>query len=160
MKRIPGNQTCCWLLLLCAGCAQTITVSVTGANQADSPIPSHATYAVLPTKDVEKNPAFLGYARLVANNMDARNYTQTSEQTAQLGILLDYQTIGGGTGDVARSSTIGFGMGGSGSRNYGMAAGSSTGAADVTIITVSDTIHRPSGACRKRERRGTSVWFK
>src|SRR3712207_5964161 len=79
-------------LYLCAGCATGLTVEANGSRKTDQPIPSHVTYAVFPTAEVEKDPAFPTYARLVSTEMIKRDYKETEATVAKLGVYLAYKT--------------------------------------------------------------------
>ncbi|BCA56623.1 exported protein of unknown function [Nitrospira sp. KM1] len=136
MERTLSTVTIVGLLLLCAGCAQTVAVNVTGSSKSGESIPQHVTYTVLPTNEVEKDQDFPEYARLVSTKMDARGYKQTSTKTAQLGIFLAYGTTEGsraisnaggglppGGGSMGPSGGMGPGGGGGsygGGGGYGM----------------------------------------
>ena len=110
------------VMLLCLGCGhQTMTVDVNGTRKAETPIPSHVTYAVLPTTEVEKDPAFPTYAKIVAEKMEGRGYRQSSERSASLGVFLAYNLHEGSSQAGAPSSGPSMGMGGGG----GMGSGSS-----------------------------------
>ncbi len=97
------------LVLTSIACSPTLVVTATGTSNADTLIPSHVTYAVLPVVEVEKDPSFPKYAELVARRMDARDYKKTSPQTAHLGVFLLYKTREGTskTGGGASSSGSG-----------------------------------------------------
>lgn len=112
---------CFCILLLCVGCAQTVAVTVSGTNKAGEPIPSHVTYAVLPTGEVEKDLGFPEYAKLVAHHMDARDYKQTTEKAAQLGVYLAYGTKDSMAGNATMPAYPTMGM------NSGMGSGTSGG---------------------------------
>lgn len=77
-------------LLLCLGCAPFVTVSANGTQKADAQIPQHVTYAIFPTAEVEKDPAFSTYARFVSKKMDERGFKETESKTAKLGVYLAY----------------------------------------------------------------------
>ena len=115
-------------VLTCMGCATTTTVGVSGTNKAGMPIPPHVTYVVLPTSEVERDPAFSEYQELVTRQMDARGYKRTSEKAAQLGVFLAYATqrnvsVGSSaSGGSGMGAAGGIGSGGSGSGSYGMTA--------------------------------------
>ncbi len=116
-------------LLTCAGCAQTVTVHVSGTGTSPDPIPQHVTYTVMPTNEVEADAAFPEYAKLVSARMDARGYKKTTEKTAQLGVYLAYASTAVTTTPTAVGKpeppmSAGGGMGPSGSGgggSYGMA---------------------------------------
>ena len=78
------------LLCLSSGCASTVTVEATGSRKTEQPIPPHVTYAVFPTTEVEKDPAFPAYARLVARKLTERDYKETEPTVAKLGVYLAY----------------------------------------------------------------------
>lgn len=136
-----GTLTCCCILLLCVGCAQTVAVTVSGTNKAGEPIPPHVTYAVLPTAEVEKDRAFPEYAKLVTNHMDARDYKQTTEKTAQLGVYLAYGTHDGAAENAAMPKyptmgmNSGMGSGSSGGGGYGVPVGTPSNSAGLKIYT-------------------------
>ncbi|MGC4098134.1 MAG: DUF4136 domain-containing protein [Nitrospira sp.] len=125
MKRTYGRLTLCAALLACMGCAQTVTVNVFGTSQSPDPIPRDVTYSVMPTNEVEKDPAFLEYAKLVSHKMDARGYKKTSDKTAHLGVYLAYGSTATATPTGAPVPPMGVGGGmssaGSGTGSYGMA---------------------------------------
>ena len=59
--------------LLCLGCGpQTMTVDVNGTRKTETPLPTHVTYAILPTQEVENDVAFPQYAKMVAKQLDNR----------------------------------------------------------------------------------------
>lgn len=101
------------LVLTSIACSPIAVVTVTGTTNADTPIPSHVTYAVLPVVELEKDPSFPKYAELVARQMDSRDYRKTSPQTAHLGVFLLYKTREGTskTGGGASSSGSGTSIG-------------------------------------------------
>jgi hypothetical protein len=78
------------MLLLCSGCASMVTIEAKGTLKSEATIPPHVTYAVLPTTDVEKDPAFSTYARLVAKKMDERGFKESDAKTAMLGVYVGY----------------------------------------------------------------------
>jgi hypothetical protein len=53
-------------------------------------IPSHVTYAIFPTGEVEKDSAFPTYARLVAKKMDEQGFKETDAKTAKLAVYVGY----------------------------------------------------------------------
>lgn len=130
MIRTCGSIGVLGVLLLCTGCAQTVTVNVSGTSKSSDPIPQHVTYTVMPTNEVEKDAAFPEYAKVVAQKMDARGYKRTTDKTAQLGVYLAYASTAATTTTTAvgapmPSMNAGGGMGPSGSGgggSYGMAA--------------------------------------
>lgn len=91
MDRVSGRSWVC-MLLLCmgVGCASGVMVEANGSRKTDQPIPPHVTYAVFPTGEVEKDPAFSTYARLVAAEMNRRDYKETDPKVAKLGVFLAY----------------------------------------------------------------------
>ncbi len=129
MKILPGHVAICAVLLICAGCAQTVTVNVSGTSKSSDPMPQRVTYTVMPTNEVEKDAAFPEYAKLVAQKMDARGYKKTTDKTAQLGVYLAYASTAATTTTTTVGAPIppmnsGGGMGPSGSGgggSYGMA---------------------------------------
>jgi hypothetical protein len=78
------------LMVLGLGCTSMVTVQSKGTQNADAPIPPHVTYALFPTTEVEKDPAFAQYSRLVAEKMNERGYKETESKVAQLGVYLAY----------------------------------------------------------------------
>ena len=78
------------LMAFSFGCTSMVTVQSKGTQKAEAPIPPHVTYAVFPVTEVEKDPDFAGYARLVADKMNERGYKETEPRVAQLGVYLDY----------------------------------------------------------------------
>ena len=129
MKRTYGSVGV--FLLVCTGCAQTVTINVSGTSKSSDPIPQHVTYTVMPTNEVEKDSAFPDYAKFVSNKMDARGYKKTTDKTAQLGVYLAYASTAAATttttavGAPMPPMNVGGGMGPSGSGgggSYGMAA--------------------------------------
>jgi len=131
MKDVSGGVVGGLILLTCAGCAPTVSVTVTGTHSG-APIPSHVTYAVIPIAEVEKDPAFPKYADLVARHMDARDYKKTSDKTAHLGVFVSYATHGGsskararlGTGAIGAEGGMASGGGSGNVGGYGMMTGS------------------------------------
>lgn len=120
MKLLLSFLIVCSFLFVSAGCSQISVVTVTGTSNSDTRVPAHVTYAVLPVVEVEKDPSFPKYAELVARHMDARDYRQTSAQTAHLGVFLLYKTREG-----TSKTEGGVSSGGSGSRvDYTMTTGS------------------------------------
>src|SRR5262249_37333442 len=80
--------------------------------------------------EVEKDPAFPEYAKLVSKKMDARGYKKTTDKTAHLGVYLAYGSTATTTTNTTASAPMppmsaGSGMGpsGSGGGSYGMATG-------------------------------------
>ncbi len=88
------------LILSGLGCVRTITVEVHGKGGA--PIPPHITYAVFPAVEVEKDPAFSTYARLVAKKMNEQGYKETESRTAKLAVYLAYGVSESSPGTVSR----------------------------------------------------------
>lgn len=68
------------ITLVCSGCAQTITVAASGTNKAAEPIPRQVTYTVLPTTEVEKDPAFPAYAALVSEKIAGHGIQENRRQ--------------------------------------------------------------------------------
>lgn len=118
-------------LLLCVGCATTVNVQAKGIQKADTPIPPHVTYAVFPVAEVEKDPAFPGYARLVADKMNERGYKETEARVAQLAVYLDYAVTQSASGPAPAGAPPapmgGSGGMGSGGAGYGGGGGGGTG---------------------------------
>ena len=85
--RLPATSLGALLFL---GCAHTFTVDVKGTQKTETPIPSHVTYAVFPTTEVEKDPTFPEYAKIVAKQLETRGYRQTDAKVAKLGVYLAY----------------------------------------------------------------------
>ena len=128
MNMLYNHVAVCGMLLVWAGCAQTVTVNVSGTSKSSDPIPQHVTYTVMPTNEVEKDAAFPEYAKLIAHKMDARGYKKTTDKPAQLGVYLAYGSTPAiitttATGAPVPSMSAGGGMGpsGSGGSTYGMA---------------------------------------
>lgn len=124
------------ITLVCSGCAQTITVTASGTSKAAEPIPRQVTYTVLPTTEVEKDPAFPAYAALVSEKMQGMGYKKTGDKTAQLGVFLAYSSTArtitpSSMGSPPPPMGPGGGMGspGTGGGSYGMAASSPAGSA-------------------------------
>ena len=78
------------LVVLGLGCTSMVTVQSKGTQKAEAPIPPHVTYALFPTTEVEKDPAYAQYSRLVAERMNERGYKETESKVAQLGVYLGY----------------------------------------------------------------------
>jgi Domain of unknown function (DUF4136) len=78
------------LMVLGLGCTSMVTVQSKGTQKTEAPIPPHVTYALFPTSEVEKDPAFAQYSRLVAEKMNERGYKETESKIAQLGVYLAY----------------------------------------------------------------------
>ena len=117
-------------LLLCLGCGhQMMTVDVNGTRKTETPIPSHVTYAVFPTTEVETDPAFPTYAKMVAKKMEERGYRKSSERTANLGVFLAYGMHEGSSQAGAAASGPGMGMGGGGGIGPGSSGPSTYGVA-------------------------------
>ncbi|MDN5941029.1 MAG: DUF4136 domain-containing protein [Nitrospira sp.] len=146
MKIAPRQIVLYGLLLFWAGCAQTVAVTVSGTNKTGEPIPPRVTYVVLPTAEIEKDRAFPEYVKLVASEMDARHYKQTTQKAAQLGVFLDYATNDGTAGNVATTGTPGTGIssgvgagssgtGGFGGGGYGVPVGPPSGSTGLTTST-------------------------
>lgn len=121
------------VLLFCTGCASTVTVEAKGIQKADALIPPHVTYAIFPTTEVEKDPAFSTYARLVAKKMDERGFKESESRTAQLGVYLGYGVtesssstpISGAPPPMGNPGGVGTGSGGyGGGGGYGSAVSS------------------------------------
>lgn len=136
------------VMLLCAGCASMVTIEAKGTQKAEATIPSRVTYAVLPTVEVEKDPNFSTYARLIARKMDERGYKESDAKTAKLGVYLGYG-VAESLANAASSGAPppmgnpgGMGSGGSGG-GYGSAVSSSDPAASKrftsqVVIVVGD----------------------
>jgi Domain of unknown function (DUF4136) len=105
MKYIFRTPIASLAILSCLGCAQVVTVDMTGTKKTDTPIPSHVTYAVLPTTGLEKDAAFSGYAQLVAQKLDERGYRKTEPRVANLGVYLGYGVGGGQPADSSASQS-------------------------------------------------------
>jgi hypothetical protein len=111
-------------VLLCAGCASTVTIESKGTQKADAPVPPHVTYAIFPAAEVEKDPNFEKYARLVAAKMNEHDYKETEAKVAQLGVYLGYGVTESSPGSItARPSTGGQGGMGQGGGGYGGGGG-------------------------------------
>ncbi|MEX5217134.1 MAG: DUF4136 domain-containing protein [Nitrospira sp.] len=112
------------LMLACAGCASTTVVQTKGTQKADGSVPPHVTYAIFPAMEVEKDPAFAQYARLVAAQMNERDYKETEARVAQLGVYFGYGVTESSPGSLGARSPMpapsGTSTGGSG---YGSAGG-------------------------------------
>lgn len=90
MNRSWLDMAAAGLMALSLGCTSMVTVQSKGTQKVEAPIPPHVTYAVFPVTELEKDPAFAGYARLVAQKMNERGYKETEPRVAQLGVYLDY----------------------------------------------------------------------
>ncbi|MGC4097124.1 MAG: DUF4136 domain-containing protein [Nitrospira sp.] len=130
MNRVSHLATVCAALWVCVGCAQSVTVNVSGTSKSPEPIPQHVTYAVLPTNEVEHDRAFPDYAQLVSQHMEARGYKKTTDKTAHLGVYLAYGSTAVTTTATTSSAPLppmntGSGMSpsGSGGGSYGMSTG-------------------------------------
>ncbi len=110
------------MLLLCTGCTSLVTIEAKGTLKSEETIPAHVTYAVIPAKEVEKDPAFPTYARLVAKKMDERGFKETDVKSAKLGIYVAYGVTesttvipsGGVTPPMGNAGKMGSGGMGSG----------------------------------------------
>lgn len=136
MNRYFSSAALGTALLLCAGCAQNVTVMASGTSHTADPIPQRVTYTVLPTTEVAKDQAFPDYAQLVSEKMEGRGYKRTSEKTAQLGVFLAYGSTAGTTASVdspPRTVGAGGGMGssGTGSGSYGMGTTTTAGSPNM-----------------------------
>ena len=115
------------MLLLCTGCTSLLTIEAKGTLKSEETIPAHVTYAVIPAKEVEKDPAFPTYARLVAKKMDERGFKETDVKSAKLGIYVAYGVTesttvapsGGVTPPMGNAGKMGSGGMGSGGGGYG-----------------------------------------
>jgi hypothetical protein len=105
MTHVFRTPIACLAMLACLGCAQVITVDMSGTKKTETPIPSHVTYAVLPTTGLEKDAAFPGYAQLVAQKLDERGYRKTEARVANLGVYLGYGVSGGRPADSSASQS-------------------------------------------------------
>jgi hypothetical protein len=115
-------------LFLCLGCAPIITVSANGTQKVNGEIPKQVTYAVFPAAEVEKDPKFADYSRLVAHKMNERGYKESELRTAKLAVYLAY-TVKEASAPVAPGtggSLEGSGGMGPGAGGYGTGA-TSTG---------------------------------
>ena len=138
MASLVSSAAVYCLLLVCAGCAQTVAVNVSGTSKSAEPIPQHVTYTVLPTIEVENDEAFPRYASLVSSKMDARGYKKTTKNTAQLGVFLAYSSTAGTTHS-----------GSGGAAPIGAAGGmSSTGSAGGSYGVSTESASRSTGARR------------
>ncbi|MDF2970059.1 MAG: exported protein of unknown function [Microvirga sp.] len=122
-KRIALPAVCV-LALLWLGYARTVTVDVIGTQKTDTVLPSHVTYAVLPTTEVEKDRTFPDYAKLVANQLEHRGYRQTDAKVAKLGVYLAYSISERSTSPSTSTALQGAGSpsgmaSGGGSSGYG-----------------------------------------
>ena len=116
-------------LLLCIGCAPMVTVSANGTQKADPPIPPHVTYAIFPAAEVENDPAFATYSRLIAKKMDEHGYKVSDPRTAKLAVYLAYgiKETSLSAGSLSSNPTMG-GTGGMGTGTGAYGTGvSSTG---------------------------------
>lgn len=104
MAHVFRTPIACLAMLACLGCAQVVTVDMTGTKKTETPILSHVTYAVLPTTGLEKDAAFPGYAQLVAQKLDERGYRKTEARVANLGVYLGYGVSGGRSADSSSQS--------------------------------------------------------
>ncbi|MGH7230771.1 MAG: DUF4136 domain-containing protein [Nitrospiraceae bacterium] len=129
----------CLITLLWLGCAHTVTVDVKGTQKTEAAVPSHVTYAVLPTNEVENDRAFPDYAKLTTKQLEDRDYKQTDAKVAKLGVYLAYGVSERAAGPTASSSPQNMGSAGgttpgSGTLGYGM-VGSSPNAATAQRYT-------------------------
>lgn len=74
--------------LLCESCSSMVTIEAKGTRNGEATIPSHVTYAVFPTGEVEKDSAFPTYARLVAKKMDEQGFKESDARTARLAVYV------------------------------------------------------------------------
>lgn len=140
------------LMLVSLGCAGGVTVDVHG--RGTQPIPPHITFAVIPTGEVEHDPAFPSYARLVARKLAERDYRETDAKVAKLGVYLAYgvteqaATAPSSAGGPPLGSPAGTG----GGVGYGTAvspsasAGFSRYVAQVVLIAADLTQSRATGS--------------
>ncbi len=136
---------CIVFLLLGSGCASAVMVEADGSRKTPQPIPSHVTFAVLPTTEVEHDPAFPTYAGLVARELTQRDYKQTEPNVAKFGVYLSYKVTGPSqreattfTGSAMGTSSMG------GTSGYGMSGssvGGSQGYVSRVVIVVLDLTH-------------------
>lgn len=126
------RMTAAGLVLFCAGCARTITVEVHG--KGETPIPSHVTYAVFPAVEVEKDPAFPAYARLVAKKMNEQGYKKTESRTAKLAVYLAYGVSESSPGTLSQGSSSTLGTPGAMGATGGGTYGTSVAASDPSTV--------------------------
>lgn len=133
------------MALLCASCASMVTIEATSMLKNEGTIPSHVTYAVMPTTEVEKDPSFPGYARLVAKKMDERGFKESDAKSAKLAVYLAYGVTEStaAASSVAASPPMGNsggmgpgGMGAGGSSGYGGSGGYGTSVSSQGAPTV------------------------
>ena len=140
------------LILFGLGCAGGVTVDVHG--QGKQPIPSHITFAVLPTGEVEHDPAFATYARLVARKLAERDYRETDTKVAKLGVYLAYGVTeqAATSPSSAAGSPLGSPAGTGGGVGYGTSVSPSSSAgfsryvAQVVLIAADLTRSRATGS--------------
>jgi hypothetical protein len=121
-------------MALSLGCTSMVTVQSNGTQKAEAPIPPHVTYALFPTTEVEKDPAYTQYSRLVAEKMNERGYKETESKVAQLGVYLGYGVTESSPGPG--SSTPRPPMGGAG--GMGSGGGYSGGGGYMGSVSSSD----------------------
>jgi hypothetical protein len=132
MNRTWVGTVAAGLMVLGLGCTSMVTVQSNGTQKAEAPIPPHVTYAVFPTNEVEKDPAFARYSRLVAEKMNERGYKETESKVAQLGVYLGYGVtesspgLGSSTPRPPMGGTGGMGSGGGYSGGGGYMGGVSS----------------------------------
>ena len=88
-------------LLLCAGCSSMVTIEAKGTRNGEATIPSHVTYAVFPTGEVEKDPSFSTYSRLVARKMDEHGFKESDARTARLAVYVGYGVTESSSGAIS-----------------------------------------------------------
>jgi hypothetical protein len=67
-----------------------VTIEAKGKRNGEATIPSHLTYAVFPTGEVENDLAFPTYARLVVRKMDEHGFKESDVKTAALAVYVGY----------------------------------------------------------------------
>lgn len=140
------------LTLLSLGCAGGVTVDVHGRGM--HPIPSHITFAVIPTGEVEHDPAFPTYARLVTHKLAERDYRETDAEVAKLGVYLAYGvTVQAATvQSSAGGPPLGSPGGAGGGVGYGTAVSPSSSAgfsryvAQLVLIAADLPLSRATGS--------------
>lgn len=115
------------IVLLCAGCSSMVSIETKGKRSGEAALPSHVTYAVFPTGEVEKDSAFPTYARLVAEKMNDHGFKESDAKTARLAVYVGYgvtESLSGAMSPGAsappgRSGGMGPGGMASGGEGYG-----------------------------------------
>lgn len=101
MNRGWFNSSVVGIVLLCASCSSMVAIEAKGTRKGEAAIPPHVTYAVFPTGEVDKDPAFSTYARLVARKMDEHGFKESDARTAQLAVYVGYGVTESLSGDMS-----------------------------------------------------------